>query len=192
MLDFIINIDRTILYWIQDTLQCTFCDKFFVIATYFGEKGIFWIATAILLAAFPKTRKIGITVMWAIGISFLMSQIVIKGLVGRIRPFEYFNYDTALMLIKIPLDSSFPSSHSCVSFAAATAIILHNRKFGIPAVIIAILVAASRMYLFVHYPSDVLVGTLLGITVAVLAFIIIDRIIKKSEMKKQQKEALSE
>ncbi|MGN0690126.1 MAG: phosphatase PAP2 family protein, partial [Oscillospiraceae bacterium] len=131
-------------------------------------------------------------VMWAIGISFLMSQVVIKGLVGRIRPFEYFNYDTALMLIDIPLDSSFPSSHSCVSFAAATAIILHNRKFGIPAVIIAILVAASRMYLFVHYPSDVLVGTLLGITVAVLAFIIIDRIIKKSEMKKQQKEAVAE
>ncbi|MBQ5315784.1 MAG: PAP2 family protein, partial [Oscillospiraceae bacterium] len=108
MFDFIINLDRTILYWIQDTLQCAFCDKFFVIATYFGEKGIFWLLSAILLIVFPKTRKIGITALAAIAVSFILSQLVIKNIVGRVRPFEYFNWDLALMLVDIPHDSSFP------------------------------------------------------------------------------------
>lgn len=188
MFDFIINIDKTILYWIQDTLKCAFCDKFFVIATYFGEKGIFWLALAILLIAIPKTRKIGITALAAIAVTFVLSQLVIKNIVGRVRPFEYFGYDLALMLIDIPHDSSFPSSHTAVSITAGLAILLHDRKIGIPAMIIAVLVAFSRMYLFVHYPSDVLVGAVLGTIIAIIAFFTVDKILKNIESKKAIKQ----
>ena len=188
MFEFIINIDKTILYWIQDTLQCAFCDKFFVIATYFGEKGIFWLLSAILLIVFPKTRKIGITALAAIAVSFVLSQLVIKNIVGRVRPFEYFDWNLALMLVDIPHDSSFPSSHTAVSFAAGLAILFCDKKFGIPAVIIAVLVAFSRMYLFVHYPSDVLAGIILGTIVAVAAFFSVRKIMENIEDKKAIKQ----
>ncbi len=188
MFEFIINIDKTILYWIQDTLQCAFCDKFFVIATYFGEKGIFWLLSAILLIVFPKTRKIGITALAAIAVSFVLSQLVIKNIVGRVRPFEYFDWNLALMLVDIPHDSSFPSSHTSVSVAAGLAILFCDKKFGIPAVIIAVLVAFSRLYLFVHYPSDVLAGIILGTIVAVAAYFVVGKILKNIEDKKKLKE----
>lgn len=188
MFDFIINLDRTILYWIQDTLQCAFCDKFFVIATYFGEKGIFWLLSAILLIVFPKTRKIGITALAAIAVSFILSQLVIKNIVGRVRPFEYFNWNLALMLVDIPHDSSFPSSHTSVSIAAAFAIFFCDKKFGIPAIIIAVLVSFSRLYLFVHYPSDVLAGIVLGTIVSVIAFFAVDKIMNNIENKKAIKQ----
>ena len=92
------------------------------------------------------------------------------------------------MLVDIPHDSSFPSSHTSVSVAAGLAILLCDKKFGIPAVIIAVLVAFSRLYLFVHYPSDVFAGFILGTIVAVSAYFVVGKILKNIENKKAIKQ----
>ena len=83
------------------------------------------------------------------------------------------------LLIAVPKDFSFPSAHAMISFAAAVAIFHYNRKAGIAALVVASLIAFSRLYLFVHFPSDVLVGTLIGIGLGIAAFIVTDRVADK-------------
>ena len=101
---------------------------------------------------------------------------ILKNLIQRQRPCWI---DTnILLLIPNPTDFSFPSGHTLASFEASIMILLHSKKWGIPAIILSILIAFSRMYLFVHFPTDILGGAILGTTISILVYYVSEKIIK--------------
>lgn len=165
------NFDLPILDWIMHHLWCPFLDWIMPPITVLGDAGIFWIAIAVVLLFFPKTRKMGMSMGAALLIGLLVCNVTLKPLVARIRPYDYqmehFGVSIKL-LIEAQHDFSFPSGHTIASFEAATAMLIHNKKAGIPAMILACLIAFSRLYLYVHYPTDVIASVILGIGIAFL------------------------
>ena len=166
-----VSFDLPILDWIQMYLQSSLMDTIMPIITLFGEGGIFWIALSILLIIIPKTRKIGLGMIFSLAIGLLVCNITLKPLVARIRPYdfvmEYYGVDVPLLVEGLH-DFSFPSGHTIASFEAATVLLKNSKKMGIPAMILAVLIAFSRLYLYVHYPTDVIVAIVLGIGIAFL------------------------
>ena len=132
-----------------------------------GSYGQLWVIVAVLLLVFKKTRRAGASVLLAYLMVFLLGQIVLKNLVSRPRPCQI---DQAFaLLVARPSSSSFPSTHSAWAFGAATAIFMGHRKLGAAAFVVAALIAFSRMYMFLHFPTDVLFGAAMGIALGVLA-----------------------
>lgn len=136
------------------------------IITLLGDAGIFWIIAAVAMLCFKKTRRTGLAMGFALLMGLLLCNIIMKPLFARIRPYDYqlqhFGV-TIPLLVERQHDFSFPSGHTIASFEAATALYLGNKKLGIPAMILAVLIAFSRLYLYVHYPTDVLASVVLGI-----------------------------
>ena len=165
-----VSFDLPILEWIQAYLQSDFLDTVMPIITLFGEGGIFWIAWAVILLIIPKTRKIGLSMIIALLLGLLVCNLTLKPLVARVRPYDLQEQDFGVyinLLINRQSDFSFPSGHTIASFEAAVVLLKYSKKMGIPALILAILVSFSRLYLYVHYPSDVLVSVVLGTAFAV-------------------------
>lgn len=163
--------DLPILDWIAANIKCAFLDFLMPLITLLGDAGIFWIAVAVVLLFIPKQRKAGLSMGIALLIGLVVCNMILKPWVGRIRPYDYqFIHfgKTIELLVATPHDYSFPSGHTIASFEAAVALTLHNRKLGIPAMILAVLIAFSRMYLYVHYPTDVLASVVLGTAIAFL------------------------
>lgn len=164
-----ISFDLPILDWIQANLQSDFMDKFMPFITVFGDAGIFWMVISALFVVFPKTRKTGLGMAFAMIIGLVVCNITLKPLVARIRPYDL----QAELGITIQLlgermhDFSFPSGHTIASFEAAV-VMLKNRKLGIPAMILAVLISFSRLYLYVHYPTDVIASIILGTLFALI------------------------
>lgn len=178
-----VSFDLPILEWIQAHLQCGFLDKAMPIITLFGDAGIFWIAVAVLLGVFPKTRKTGISMIVALVLGLLVCNITLKPLVARIRPYDFQMQEfgkTISLLIEAQHDYSFPSGHTIASFEACTVLLIRDKRMGIPATILAILIAFSRLYLYVHYPTDVIVSVFLGILFAFLGNAIVNALFKNS------------
>lgn len=172
------HFDLPILDWIASNLTCAFMDTLMPIITLFGDDGIFWIACAVILLLIPKYRKIGFGMGAALLIGLLVCNLTLKPLVGRIRPYDYQlqNYGVQIKLLVDGLhDFSFPSGHTIASFEAATVLLIHNKKLGIPAMILAVLIAFSRLYLYVHYPTDVIASIVLGIGIAFLAVFLVNK-----------------
>ena len=183
------NFDLPILDWIAEHLYCAFLDFLMPIITLFGDAGIFWIAVAVVLLLIPKYRKIGWTMGVALLIGLLLCNVTLKPLVGRIRPYDYKleHFGTTIqLLVGAQHDFSFPSGHTIASFEAATALLIYNKKMGIPAMILAVLIAFSRLYLYVHYPTDVLVSIVLGTAIAFLACWLVKKGYAIWETKKQK------
>ena len=159
-----ISFDLPIREWIQANLQSPFMDKFMPFITVFGNGGIFWIACAVLLMFIPKTRRIGFGMAFALTMGLVVCNMVLKPGVARIRPYDLQETlgVTIDLLIKRSHDFSFPSGHTIASFEACTVLMLGNKKLGIPATLLAILIAFSRLYLYVHYPTDVITSIFLG------------------------------
>ena len=159
-----LSFDLPVLNWIHANLRCPLLDKLMPIITLFGEGGVFWIAWAVILLIIPKTRKIGISMLFALTLGLLVCNVTLKPLIARIRPYELQEQMgvTVELLIARLEDFSFPSGHTIASFEAAVVLLKYSKKMGIPALIIAIAVSFSRLYLHVHYPSDVLVSMVLG------------------------------
>lgn len=170
-----------ILDFIAEKLGSPFLDFLMPIITLFGDGGIFWIALAVIFLIFPKTRKMGLTMGIALAIGFITGNLFLKNVVGRIRPYD-LNPSVTLLIEKLH-DFSFPSGHTLASFEAAVAIFLYNKKIGIPAICLAALIAFSRLYLYVHYPSDVLCSIILGIGIAFLSFFLIKKLYEKIDNK---------
>ena len=146
---------------VQHLLRNEFLDVIMPFISALGNAGIFWILLTLVLLIIPKTRKTGLASAIALLIMLVTGNMIMKPLVARLRP---FTINTAIeLLIPPPLDFSFPSGHTFASFASATAIMKNNRRFGIPALILAACIAFSRLYLYVHYPTDVFFGLIFGV-----------------------------
>ena len=165
------NFDLPILDWIAENLYCPFLDAVMPLVTKLGNGGIFWIILAVALLIFPKTRKIGLSMGAALLIGLLVCNLTLKPLLARIRPYDYQRIcygKMIFLLVETPHDYSFPSGHTLASFEAAIALTVYNRKWGIPALVLAAVIAFSRLYLYVHYPTDVLFSLLLSVGIAFL------------------------
>lgn len=163
--------DLPILEWIAEYLRCAFLDAVMPIITLLGDGGIFWIAIAVILLFLPKYRKVGLAMGAALLLGVLVCNVTMKPLFARIRPYDFqleYSGKEIQLLIAAPHDFSFPSGHTLASFEAATVLAIHNKKLGIPALILACLIAFSRLYLYVHYPTDVLFSVVMGIGFAFL------------------------
>lgn len=126
-----------------------------------------WIAIGVLLLFWKQTRRTGVTVLLALLFCLICCNGVLKNVVARPRP--CWRNPDVVMLISIPRDFSFPSGHSTASFAAAACLCFKSRWGGLVALLVAAVIAASRMYFYVHYPTDIIAGVLLGILMAFLA-----------------------
>lgn len=144
-------------------LHTPFLNTLMTTITKFGNAGIFWILLAIVLLCTKKYRPCGLAVACALLCSVTFGNGIIKNVVQRTRPCWINEAIQPLLLVANPTDFSFPSGHSMASFAAATALLLTNRKIGIAATVLAVCIAFTRLYLYVHWPTDVLCGILLGI-----------------------------
>lgn len=172
------SFDLPILDWMAANLKCAFLDFIMPLITLLGDAGIFWIAVSVILILIPKYRKAGLSMGVALLIGLVVCNMILKPWVGRIRPYEYqLNHfgKTIALLVATPSDYSFPSGHTIASFEAAVALTVHNRKLGIPAMVLAVLIAFSRMYLYVHYPTDVLASVVLGTAIAFLGCFIVKK-----------------
>ena len=172
------NFDLPILDWLAEHLHCGFLDAVMPAITVLGNGGIFWIVLAVIMIIIPKYRKAGLSMGLALLMGLVVCNLTIKPLVARIRPYDYqlehFG-NTVSLLIQAPHDYSFPSGHTIASFEAAIALLLYNRKLGIPATVLAVLIAFSRLYLYVHYPTDIIVSVAMGIGFAFLASFLVKR-----------------
>ncbi|MCR5301788.1 MAG: phosphatase PAP2 family protein [Lachnospiraceae bacterium] len=164
-------------------------DSFFLIVTNIaGSYGQLWVAVGLALLIPKKTRWTGIAVLISYAGVYLFGQMILKNLISRPRPCQV---DQAFqMLVERPSSSSFPSTHSAWAFAAATAIFMKFKKAGIAAFVAAALIAFSRMYMFLHYPTDVLCGMILGILLGIAADKICDIIKRKTKSRKTESEEL--
>lgn len=171
------NIELAILDFIRDNLTHPMLDSVMKFITFFGDAGWFWIVLGVVLLFFKKTRKMGITVCFALLLNLLLCNITLKPLVARVRPFDLA--EGGELIITKPSDFSFPSGHTSVSFAGASAIFAHDKKYGIFALIFAVLIAISRLYLYVHFPTDVLAGAIVGAFCAMVSYYTFKAIFKK-------------
>lgn len=149
--------------WHQDWLS-----DIMIFFSTIGNGGMCWIAVCIVLLLLPRTRKCGIAMAISMLLTMILGNEIIKKVVARPRPCVVDRSVT--LLIPFPGQYSFPSGHTSNSFSAAVSILLFYRKPGIAALIVAGIIAFSRMYLFVHYPTDILGGILLGTLNAMLVY----------------------
>lgn len=163
------------------TIHTPLLDKILAFITSLGNAGIIWIVLAVVLLILPKTRKTGIIVAAALLMDLILCNLILKNLVARVRPYDV---NTAIaILIKKPLDFSFPSGHTAASFAAMTALFLAKmKKAWIAALVLAVLIAFSRLYFYMHYPTDVLGGAVVGILSGIIGYAIVEKIDKRRKV----------
>ena len=174
--------DGQFLIWLQENVRNDVLTPIMKLITHLGDKGIFWILIAVVMLFFKKTRPLGIMAGIALVFSVLINNVLIKPNVGRIRPYEVV--DGLKLIIERQDDPSFPSGHSGASFAAAVVFLVKGpKKIGIPAIIMAALIAFSRLYVGVHYPTDVITGIITGTCCAIISFMIWSIVEKKASPK---------
>ncbi len=170
----LLGLDGNILLFIQEHLRFDFLTPIMMFITKLGNAGWFWLILLAVLCCSAKYRKVGMTGITAVLIGFLITNVVLKNAVARIRPYEVVE---GLMLIgRKATDWSFPSGHSTCSMAAGIVLLKKMpEQAGIPLFVLAVLICYSRLYIGIHYPSDVLGGILIGTFAAFSALYIMKR-----------------
>ena len=159
--------EAEILLWIQEYIRTPVLNSLMRGITHLGDFGIFWILMAIVLLLYADTRRAGLTVAAGMLLSYLINNLFLKNLVARTRPYEVI--DGLHLLVGRASDMSFPSGHSATSFVAATVMMCFlPKRYGISALVLAALIAFSRLYVGIHYPTDVLFGTISGIVIGLV------------------------
>ncbi len=176
-MDAIINMDFSILNFINTHFTCRFLDFLMPKITALGNGGAIWILASLALVCTKKYRVNGVIMLIGLGVGALVGNIILKPLIARPRPC-WIN-ETVSLLISIPRDYSFPSGHTLSSVIGAVFLTVANRKFGFIAIPLAALIAFSRLYLYVHFPSDILAGSVLGIVIAYILWKILNPILVK-------------
>ena len=162
------NLDWSILHWIQNTLVCPFMDFLMPKITLLGNGGAIWILAAVILLCTKKYRKQGVLLLAGLIVGVLAGNVCLKYLIARSRP--CWLDGSVQLLIANPTDYSFPSGHTLSSVIGATVLTKTDRRFGYAAIPLAALIAFSRLYLYVHFPSDVFAAAVLGIAIGELVF----------------------
>lgn len=182
-MDFLLQFDGNILLWIQEYLRSDLWTWFWINITKLGNSGFIWLTTAILMLFFKKTRKIGIVSLCSIALCFLITNVGLKNIVARPRPYTQI---AELMILTHPETSfSFPSGHTANSFAIA--LIYYRmlpKKYGITAVVLATLIGLSRLYIGVHYPTDVIGGLFVALFTSSVVYFIYQRIMSNNTILK--------
>ena len=153
-----------------------------VAITKLGDAGIVWIILTVILLLIPKTRKSGVYMAVALIADLIICNVILKPIVARIRP---YSINQTVQLLVTPLkDYSFPSGHTAASFTSVSALYFAGRKrMAAGALIVSVLIAFSRMYLYVHYPTDVLGGLIIGLLCGWIADMIIQKVMEKRSRK---------
>lgn len=160
-----------ILLFIQEHMKSSVLDFIIPIISFLSNAGWIWILTAIVLCSIKKYRNYGYALSIGLILCMLLGNLTLKPLIGRSRPYDvYNNFD---LIINKLHDFSFPSGHTYSAFCGATILLHVNKKIGYAALILAVLTAFSRLYLFVHYPTDVLAGAVMGISLALLSIYLV-------------------
>ena len=177
-----------ILHWFE-TLHNPITNPIFYVITTLGNAGWFWIVLAVLmLTVLPKKyKKAGLTMAIALILSLIFCNGIMKHLWARPRAFWVVGqnfvvgneFENLYGIFNSIHDYSFPSGHSSASFAAAVSIFMWRKKEGSAALVLAALIAFSRLYFTVHYPTDVLVGTITGALYGVAAYFIVKALMNK-------------
>lgn len=179
------GIEIRILDWIQ-SIRTPAGDMAMGFITRLGDAGAVWILLAVILLAVPKTRKSGAVLAAALCVDVVLCNGILKNLFGRIRPCDVNT--SVQLLIPRPDDFSFPSGHTASSFAAAALMMAGERKLWKPALGLAVLIAFSRLYLYVHYPTDILGGMIVGAAAGAIGYLAVVKISKWKENKQAEKE----
>ncbi len=183
LFDPFLHFDLSVFQWVQ-TIHGGFLDKLMVIITSLGEGGIIFIAIALALLCTKKYRKAGVAIIVALLVMEVGNNLILKTIFARPRP---FNLDPTVYswwhevykfpeLVSRPTSYSFPSGHTSSAFAAAIALLWYDRKFGIPLTLFAAVMGFSRIYVEVHYCTDVLFGALVGIVYALIGVLIVNKL----------------
>ena len=170
-----------ILLWIQENLRTEWIDHVMPYVSKINDSGILAILAVIVLVAWSRYRKVGLTALGSLGVEFIIVNLLLKPNVERTRPFIVL--DQLQLLGSVPTDFSFPSGHTGSAFAVATVMLLcMPAKYGITAVVVSALIALSRLYNAAHYPTDVLTGMVIGILNGVIASCIYKKYSKKHDL----------
>ena len=170
MLEYIQALDGTVLLWIQEVLRLPVLDGFMTLFTQLGNAGLVWVGISLALLLVPRTRRMGFWALVALLLGLLCTNVVLKHLVGRTRPWLVVEGLTHLVVENDPL--SFPSGHTCAAFAAGSvwARFVERRWLKALCILQAVLMAFSRLYVGVHFPTDVLAGCAVGLFCGWLAW----------------------
>lgn len=164
--------DMEVLVWIQENLRSTAGDAVMTFISHSADVSFVWILLSVIFLSDKRTRRMGLLVLMTILSCYILNDLILKEIFARPRPF--FENMEHLPLVGAS-GYSFPSGHTSSSFASAVMIFLHNKRAGAAALAYAALVAFSRLYTYVHFPSDVIAGVLLGTACAVLVFMAAER-----------------
>ena len=175
--------DVSVLYWIQENLRIDALNPVIIFLTNLGNGGFFWVVLSLVLLIPKRTRKAGLVSLISMALCFIVVNLGIKPAVARIRPYDVYSH---LHAIVPPLkEFSFPSGHTVNGFACTLILVrMLPKKAGIPLVILAAVIALSRLYIGVHYPSDVIAGFLIALALSEIVWIIYMYISKKRREKK--------
>lgn len=181
MEELLIHIEGPVLLWIQENVRNDFLTPIVKFITHLGDSGAIWIIVALVFLLLPKTRKTGSVMSVSMILNLLTTNIVLKRVLARTRPYEVV--EGLERIIEAQSDFSFPSGHTACSFAGAVVIFLMcPRKVGVPAMVLAVLISLSRLYVGVHFPTDILGGAIVGTLAALAAYGIYKRLQKENPL----------
>ena len=147
--------------------------------TYCATYSAIWLSICLLMFLKRGCRKYVPVILMSILIAYIVCDLVLKPLVGRERPYDAMDLEP---IVAVSTSFSFPSGHTASSFAAATALYLYDRRYGIPALVFAALVGISRVYLLVHWPTDVIIGAVIGMVCALSVYAMMNRMFPRREI----------
>ena len=176
------NLDWIILHGLRVLTTCPLLDFWMPRITALGNSGIVWVVAAIVLLCTKKYRRYGVMLLVGLAAALLLGNLALKNLFARPRP--CWLDESVPLLIARPSDYSFPSGHTMAGAIGATILTVADRRFGWAAIPLAVLIAFSRIFLFVHYPTDVLAGILLGTLAALLTYFAAKAIQKRQAEKR--------
>jgi len=181
MISLVQRFDNSILLFIKDNMHGVIMDNSMVISTYLGNGGIIWIIIVSILMINKKYRKIGFMALGALILSTILGEEILKNVIRRIRPSE--NISAIDLLISKPLSYSFPSGHTTSSFAVAGVLAKYFKRYAVAFLGLASLIGFSRLYLYVHYPTDILAGIVLGLLCSEIMIYLFDKRERKIEVR---------
>lgn len=174
MISFVQGLDNSILFFIKNNMHSPVLDKVMVMITFLGDSGMIWIIIACLLITSKKYRNVGLMALGALLLSSILGDGLLKNMFHRIRPSA--DIPSAQLLIIKPMTYSFPSGHATTSFAVAGVLSKYLKSYAFGIFTLASLIAFSRIYLFVHYPTDVLAGIVFGLICSRIIIYIFNKI----------------